>query len=164
MSIDDRPGFAPTTDGVAATDPGAAAGQSRRAMLCGLAVTALASGALVACGTASGGDSSAAQPSTTPGTPLAKLSDVPVGGGKLVDLPGGTTILLLRPTADVVHAVDPTCPHAGGQLGTPQHGLIVCPLHGSEFDGGTGALRQGPATRGLTQIPVKVQSDQVVAA
>lgn len=136
-------------------------------MLCGLAVTALASGALVACGTSSGsgsgGDSGSQQP-PPPGTPLAKLTDVPVGGGKLVDLPNGSTVLLLRPSADVVHAVDPTCPHQGAQLGTPVNGLIVCPLHGSEFDGATGALKQGPATHGLNPIPVKIQNDQILTA
>lgn len=145
------------------TAPDAGLGvRSRRSVLCGLAATMVASGALAACGTASGGDSQA--PSAKPGTPVAKLSDIPVGGGKLVDLSGGASVLLLRPEANVVHGVDPICPHAGAHLPEPQHGLIVCPLHGSEFDAGTGALKQGPAQRGLSPVPVTVTGDEVVLA
>lgn len=150
---------------VSSTGPASGAGrgaQSRRSVLCGLAATMLASGALAACGTASGGDAQA--PSAKPGTPVAKLSEIPVGGGKLVDLAGGASVLLLRPEATVVHGVDPICPHAGAHLPEPQHGLIVCPLHGSEFDAGTGALKQGPARRGLSPVPVTVTGDEVVLA
>lgn len=138
--------------------------QSRRTVLCGLAATMLASGALVACGTSAGGESSGGTTAAKPGTPVGKLADVPVGGGKLVDLPGGAPLLVLRPTSNVVHGVDPTCPHAGAHLPEPRNGLIVCPLHGSEFDGGTGALKQGPARRSLTEIPVAVQGTEIVLA
>lgn len=155
-----------TTDGPApaavSNVPASGAGQSRRSVLCGLAATMLASGVVVACGTSSGSAGDA--PSAKPGTPVAKLADVPVGGGKLVDLAGGSSVLLLRPSGNVVHGVDPVCPHAGAHLPEPQHGLIVCPLHGSEFDGGTGELKQGPARRGLSPVPVTVQGEEIVLA
>ncbi|MGQ0838914.1 Rieske (2Fe-2S) protein [Actinokineospora sp.] len=153
--------------------------RSRRQVLCGLMVALVAPGALVAAcsdtGTGGSGGTSGGGGSTTTGGgapgggsttgPLAALNDVPVGSGLLVDNPGGGgKILLVRPAADTVRAFDPACPHQGTQVDLPKNGTIACPNHGSTFDGGTGALKGGPAKTGLTEIPVTVDGDQVILA
>lgn len=151
---------------------------SRRQALCGLAVALVAPGALVAaCGgsNSAGGTSATASPTAsaasgssatggTSGGSLAALADVPVGGGKVVDRPGGGQLLLVRTSDTEVLAYDPTCPHRGVTVAPPANGLITCPGHGSQFDPASGALRRGPATKGLTPVAVKVASDKVVLA
>jgi cytochrome b6-f complex iron-sulfur subunit len=147
--------------------------RSRRQVLCGLAMALLAPGAVVAAcssdsDSGSGGSGSGTGSGTGGGGPaagstLAKVSDVPVGGGVLVDA-GGRKLLLVQPTAGQVKAFDPTCPHQGFMVNPPTGGTILCPGHGSTFDGATGALRTGPATKALTEVAVKVSGGNVVAA
>ncbi|MFC7616021.1 Rieske (2Fe-2S) protein [Actinokineospora soli] len=93
---------------------------------------------------------------------MAAVADVPDGGGVLVDGPD-TKILLVR-SGDDVKAFNPACPHQGTLVNPPQGGTITCPNHGSTFDGATGALKSGPATTGLTEIPVKVEGGNVLLA
>jgi cytochrome b6-f complex iron-sulfur subunit len=51
------------------------------------------------------------------------------------------------------------CPHLGCRPGwQPRQHLFVCPCHGSRF-APNGALRHGPATRGLTRLEVIRQKD-----
>src|SRR5213076_431436 len=84
---------------------------SRRDVLCGLMVALLAPAGIAACssgdgkagatsnaGNTTGGATGGASP-TGGGTKgaLAKLSDIPVSGGVLVDQPDGTQLLLLQP-------------------------------------------------------------------
>jgi cytochrome b6-f complex iron-sulfur subunit len=83
------------------------------------------------------------------------LAQVPVGGGVILDRDAGP-VLVVRPTAGTVKAFDATCPHAGTTVDPPQGGTITCPNHFSQFDAATGALRKGPASRGLAEVPVRV--------
>jgi nitrite reductase/ring-hydroxylating ferredoxin subunit len=134
-------------------------------MMCGLLIGLAAPGALAACSSTS---SAPAPANPAPGgggggSTLAKLADIPVGSGKIVDGPSGK-ILLVRPTETEVQGLDPVCPHQGVTVGLPKSGTITCPGHGSKFDGSTGALKGGPAKTGLTKIPVKVSGDSVVTA
>ena len=132
---------------------------NRRTAVCGLLVGLLAPGALVACSTASG----ATQVSSAPGTALAALSAVPVGGGIVVDGPSGK-VLLVQETAGKVIGYDARCPHAGTPVNPPVQGVVVCPNHGSEFNPATGAVNRGPAQTGLAPIAVKVTGTQIVLA
>ena len=130
---------------------------NRRQVLCGLALGAVGS-ALVACTPGRVGGAGSAKP----GTVLAKVTDVPVGGGLLADAGTNGLVLLTAPAAGQVHGFDPTCPHAGAKVGPPRNGVITCPAHGSQFDPATGALERGPATRGLTPVPVAIKGQNVV--
>lgn len=132
-------------------------------MLCGLAVALVAPGVVVAACSSDDPPSSGGSAAPLPGGPLAKVSDIPVGGGVLVDA-GDKKLLLVQPTAGKVKAFDPTCPHQGFTVNAPTGGTIVCPGHGSTFDASTGAMKTGPATRGLTEVPVKISAGNVVAA
>jgi nitrite reductase/ring-hydroxylating ferredoxin subunit len=133
---------------------------TRRTVLCGLAGGVLAPGLLAACsGGSSGGDTTP----VTAGTPVTPLADVPVGGGTVVTA-AGRPVLVVQPAAGQVAAFDARCPHAGVTVGAARDGVVVCPAHGSRFDPATGAVRQGPASTGLTPVAVRVDGDQVVTA
>lgn len=165
----------PTQQASTPTDP------SRRQVLCGLAVALLAPGALVAaCGgdsgttssgsaaTTSGAAGGAAGATTGPGggggpAALAKLSNIPVGGGVLVDGPSGK-LLLVQPTAGTVKAFDARCTHQATVVDAPQGGVISCSAHGSQFNAADGSVKTGPATAPLATVNVRVDGTDVVLA
>jgi cytochrome b6-f complex iron-sulfur subunit len=89
---------------------------------------------------------------------------VPVGSGKVVNQADGTKVLIVRPAANEVKAFNAACPHVGVTINPPQGKTITCPGHGSQFDATSGALKKGPATWGLTTIPVKIEGQQIVMA
>jgi Rieske Fe-S protein len=158
---------------VTAVEPTTDPAKPRREVLCGLVVALLAPGALVAaCGdsnASSGGGGSApgggaAAAPAGPGTKLAALTDVPQGGGLIVDNPGGGKLLVVRPSADQVKAFNAACTHQGTTVNPPKGGTITCPNHGSQFDASTGALKRGPATRALNAVSVKVDGTNIVTA
>jgi cytochrome b6-f complex iron-sulfur subunit len=146
--------------------------RSRRDVLCGLMVALLAPGALVACGDSNSSGSSGSTPggssgtgaASGTGTKLAALSDVPQGGGLVVDKPGGGKLVLTRASGDVVKAFNASCKHKGTIVNAPQAGIITCPAHGSQYDAATGALKKGPATAGLDPVSVKVDGTNIVMA
>ena len=63
-----------------------------------------------------------------------------------------------------LRAIDAACPHVGGPLerGRVEAGVVTCPLHGSQFELATGALKRGPAARGVTGYPVRVENGNLV--
>jgi len=144
-------------------------------MLCGLAVAMVVPGGLAACSTTTTNPSTGSGPTSggsntgTGGSTgsagaagLAALADVPDGGGLIVES-GGKPLVITR-TGDVVKAFGAACPHAGTTVSPPKGGVITCPNHGSQFGATDGSLKKGPATKGLTEVPVKVAGDQVVMA
>jgi thiosulfate dehydrogenase (quinone) large subunit len=110
--------------------------------------------------TTTGAPTTTEPPTTTAPTPaghrLGPSSDVPVGGAaQFTDPASGAPGLVLQPTAGTFVAFNAICPHAGCTVAfAPSSDIIACPCHGSEFNARTGAVEQGPATRGLTHIPV----------
>jgi thiosulfate dehydrogenase (quinone) large subunit len=98
-------------------------------------------------------------PTTAPkpaGTKIGAASQVPVGGSAtFTDPASGDPGLVIQSTADQFVAFDAVCPHAGCTVAYAKSArVIACPCHGSEFDAKTGAVLQGPATRGLGHIPI----------
>ncbi|SDI38614.1 Ferredoxin subunit of nitrite reductase or a ring-hydroxylating dioxygenase [Actinokineospora alba] len=143
--------------------------RSRREVLCGLMVALVAPGALVAAcsdttAPAPSGGGTGTSGGAAPSGPLAALADVPKGGGLVLQSTPKGPLVLVRPTPDTVKAFNASCPHQGTVVSAPAGGTITCPNHGSTFDGATGALKGGPATTGLKEVPVKVEGDQVVFA
>lgn len=154
--------------------------RSRRDVLCGLLVALVAPGALVACGESNSSGGGGGTPTggggatgggatggggTSGGTKLAALSQVPQGGGLVVDKPGGGgKILLVRASGDEVKAFNAACKHQGTIVSPPSGGTITCPAHGSQYDGATGALKKGPAKSGLDPVSVKVSGSDIVLA
>ncbi len=119
------------------------------------------SGATSTTSTSTAGSGSATTepaPATTApaGTAIGPASDVPVGGSASFTDPatGDPSLVIQRTTGEFV-AFDAVCPHAGCTVAYQASAkIIACPCHGSEFNAQTGALIRGPATRGLTSIPV----------
>lgn len=139
------------------TDP------NRRTVMCGLLVGLATPAALAACSSETKTPSSAPSGGTASGTTLAKLADVPVGGGVVVDGPSGK-VVLTRPSDKEVVAMSAVCPHQGVIVQPPKGDTITCPGHGSVFATADGSVKKGPATKGLAKIPVKVSGDSVVTA
>jgi thiosulfate dehydrogenase [quinone] large subunit len=110
--------------------------------------------------------SGSSAPSTTavtdpPGTRIASASSVPVGGSETFQDPkSGSPSVVVQPEAGTFAAFDAVCPHEGCIVAfSASAKRFICPCHGSQFNGATGALLNGPATRGLTRIPVKEGPD-----
>ncbi len=102
-------------------------------------------------------------PATTrpPGTRIGPARDVPVGGAASFQDPNtGDPSLVVQPKAGTFLAFDAVCPHAGCTVEYASSAkLFVCPCHGSEFNGSTGAVEVGPATRGLGHIGIAEGGD-----
>ncbi|WP_205325947.1 Rieske (2Fe-2S) protein [Glycomyces sp. YM15] len=143
---------------------------SRRGVMCGLAGLG-AAGALAACGTAespNGSDATAgaADSSTEGGSTdgggaagIASTSDVPVGGGLVVD-----ETVIVQPTADEFLAFSAVCPHQGAIVAAPDaDGNIICPRHQSTWTI-EGELEQGPAESALSEVAITVEDGQISLA
>ncbi len=102
---------------------------------------------------------SAASAGGTPAGFLARLDDIPVGGGAIVN----ENVLLVRPAAGMVRAFDAHCPHADRIVGTPDAaGVITCPGHLAHYRAADGSLIDGPSPSGLHPITVRVADGAVL--
>jgi cytochrome b6-f complex iron-sulfur subunit len=130
--------------------------RSRRDVLCGLAVALIAPGAAVAACTSSSGEVASGN-----GAGPTPLADIPDGGGLIVDNPTGGKALLVRDGQEVT-AYNASCTHMGSIVGLPKDGVSTCPNHGSKFNvEKNGAVVNGPATKPLEKLDVRVNGDQV---
>jgi thiosulfate dehydrogenase [quinone] large subunit len=95
------------------------------------------------------------------GTRIGPASDVPVGGAaSFTDPKQGVPAIVVQVKRSVFRAFSAVCPHAGCQVQFDQQSdLFICPCHGSIFNGSTGAVQQGPATTGLSSIPIVLGSN-----
>ncbi|SDB83134.1 Ferredoxin subunit of nitrite reductase or a ring-hydroxylating dioxygenase [Raineyella antarctica] len=119
---------------------------SRRTMLAGTGLAAAAIGTPLL-GGCSGTQSAAGGLST---------SRVPVGGGLILE---ADHKVVTQPTAGTFKAFSSTCPHAGCAVSRVTAESIECTCHGSHFSLADGARMSGPATTGLTEVPVTVAGD-----
>lgn len=138
---------------------------TRRGVLRGaaaLSATGLVAGAATACGSTGRGGVSGAPTGSgeAPTGPIARTSEVSVGGGKVV-LVGDTRVVVTQPTAGKFEAFSAICTHQGCTVNTVSDGRIHCPCHGSEFDAATGEVVQGPAQAPLATIPIAVRNGTV---
>ncbi len=141
---------------------------TRRAVLLGAGVTG-AVVLLAACGGGTSGSGGTPAGTTASSGPagattgdsgaLAKVSDVPVGGGAVVG-----AVLLVQPSAGVIKAFNAHCTHQGTIVDPPVRGIVTCPAHGSQYRAADGSLVRGPAASGLTPIAVKVSGDSIMLA
>lgn len=138
---------------------------NRRSVLAALGGAGLVT-VLAACGTdeeptgTTGNGAPTGAPDDGTGTgaaALAATADIPVGGGKVVD-----GVLIVQPAENQFAAYTAACPHQGVVVSAPQGGVITCPAHGSKFSDADGSLINGPATKGLTPVAVKVEGTNIV--
>ncbi|MBJ7339139.1 Rieske (2Fe-2S) protein [Mycolicibacterium sp.] len=132
----------------------------RRAVVVGAGLGALVT-AVAACsssGTTPQASSEAASSTPAPaGTPLAKVADVPVGSGVILE-----EVVITQPTAGDFKGFSSVCPHQGCNVSKITDGKIICPCHNSEFNL-DGTVAQGPAKQPLEAKPVSVRGDSIVA-
>jgi NAD(P)H-dependent nitrite reductase small subunit len=75
---------------------------------------------------------------------IALLDEIPPGEGRAFAV-AGRQVAVFRLRDGQVHAVDATCPHAGGPLadGLVDGKVVVCPLHSHTFELATGCSTTG---------------------
>ena len=107
-------------------------------------------------GAASGG---AAHGSAPVATALATTSEVPEGGGKIID---GKNIVITQPQAGSFKAFTAVCTHQGCIVSSVANGTIDCPCHGSKFSIKDGSVVNGPAPSPLAPVAIKVDGTSIV--
>jgi nitrite reductase/ring-hydroxylating ferredoxin subunit len=143
-------------------------GLARRAVLAGAAATGVAA-ALGGCQSYGGNTTkpppgNAAGPATggpAAGTVLAQVSDVPVGGGKIL---ADKSVVLTQPTQGTIKGFSSICTHEGCPVSRIDGGDIVCVCHGSRFRIADGSVAAGPARQPLPPVNVTVEGGAVKLA
>jgi Rieske Fe-S protein len=92
---------------------------------------------------------------------LAKTTDIPVGGGKILT---AQKIVITQPQAGTFHAFTAICTHEGCIVDEVSDGTIDCPCHGSKYSAVTGSVVNGPAVLPLAAVSIKVQGTSIVQA
>lgn len=133
---------------------------SRRQVLRGGAAGAAGVGAAMAL--TGCGDSASTQPAATPSSggnpvPVAKIN-VPEGAGVILE----SGYVVTQPTAGVFKAFTSVCPHQGCLVSLIRNGNIVCACHTSLFSIADGEPVSGPARRGLTEVLVVGDGDNLL--
>ena len=95
-----------------------------------------------------------------PYTPVAKIDEIPIGSGKLLEI-GFLEIVLFRLDGSV-YATSNVCPHQGASLaeGELKEGLIVCPWHHWCFNVKDGTSPLNPRLK-IKTYAVKQEGDQI---
>ncbi len=110
-------------------------------------------------GSGSSSKSSSAKSGSSNTVALAKVADVPTGGGVIA---GGWVIT--QPSAGKFKAFSKVCTHTGCDVSRVDNGVIICPCHGSKFSIDDGSPTAGPATKALAEKKVKAEGGKIVAA
>jgi len=109
--------------------------------------------------TAAEGDSTADTGGAAGAVALAKVADVPTGGGVIAG-----DWVITQPVAGTFKAFTKVCTHQGCDVSKVDDGVIVCPCHNSKFSIEDGSPTSGPATKALAEKKVKADGANVVAA
>jgi Rieske Fe-S protein len=92
---------------------------------------------------------------------LAKTTDIPVGGGKILT---GKKIVITEPQSGTFKAFTAVCTHEGCIVNSVSGGTINCPCHGSKFSIVNGSVVNGPAPSPLASVGIEVQGTSIVQA
>ncbi|WP_243057766.1 Rieske (2Fe-2S) protein [Nocardioides sp. SR21] len=92
---------------------------------------------------------------------LVPVSDVPVGGGRVLT---DGELVVTQPSKGVFRAFSAICTHRGCVVSQVSGGAIGCPCHGSRFSIEDGAVLAGPASQALRSVAVEATDGQVTRA
>jgi 3-phenylpropionate/trans-cinnamate dioxygenase ferredoxin subunit len=95
---------------------------------------------------------------------VAKVSEVPLGGKKLVEV-DDIPVALFNVDGEF-YAIEDVCTHDGGPLaeGELEGDEIECPRHGARFNVRTGAVLCMPAVEAVECYEVKVEGDDILVS
>jgi Rieske Fe-S protein len=139
---------------------------TRRGVLAGAAGVGAA---VVAVGGTSSADTTTAQTGPEGSSPaiesrpIARKSEIPVGGGKVIVGPT-STVVVTQPRRGVFMCFSGICTHLGCAVGGVSHGTIRCPCHGSQFSASNGTVTRGPADRGLARKKIVIRGGAIYLA
>ena len=97
-------------------------------------------------------------PSDLSGKSLAKVSDIPVGTGKILPT---DHVVVTQPREGVFRVFSSTCTHLGCTVAEVSGGVIKCPCHGSEFSAADGSVHHGPAGEPLPRYTARIEGDVI---
>jgi Rieske Fe-S protein len=133
---------------------------SRRSLLRGVALAGVATPLVAACGSGSSGGSDD-NPEASAGTVLTSTSQVPKGGGVVLDSDG---VVVTQPAAGTFKGFSNICTHQGCPVDNVSDGTINCTCHGSKYSIDDGSVVAGPAPRPLPSKKVTVKGAEVTLA
>ncbi|MET8686264.1 Rieske (2Fe-2S) protein [Streptomyces sp. NPDC004732] len=92
------------------------------------------------------------------GPELAKTSEVPVGGGKVVK---DKKVVVTQPESGTFKAFSAVCTHSGCIVAEVADGTINCPCHGSKYRVADASVADGPAPRPLPPEKITVTGNSI---
>ncbi|MFI8917076.1 Rieske (2Fe-2S) protein [Streptomyces sp. NPDC053513] len=95
------------------------------------------------------------------GAPLARTSQIPVGGGTVFPK---EKVVVTQPTAGEFKAFSAICTHQGCTVNKVEDGTINCPCHGSKYRVADGSVVAGPAPRPLPAERIIVSGETITLA
>ncbi|MFP1629290.1 Rieske (2Fe-2S) protein [Streptomyces sp. 5K101] len=93
------------------------------------------------------------------GSVVARTTEIPEGGGKVVG-----DVVITQPKAGEFKAFSSKCTHQGCAVKDVADGVITCPCHNSAFDASDGSVKAGPATSPLPPAQITVEGDSIKLA
>lgn len=129
---------------------------SRRAVVGGLVGLGVGVPLIAACGSDEG-----AAGGTASSGPLAKTSEVPVGGGKIFE---AEKVVVTQPSRGDFKAFSAVCTHQGCVVAEIKGKDIDCNCHGSKYSIEDGSVVHGPAKKPLAPLKVTVDGDDLSVA
>ncbi|MEU1227306.1 Rieske (2Fe-2S) protein [Streptomyces sp. NPDC005828] len=95
------------------------------------------------------------------GAPLARTSQIPVGGGLVFPK---EKVVVTQPSAGSFKAFSAICTHQGCTVNKVADGTIDCPCHGSRYRVADGSVAAGPAPRALPAEQIIVSGETITLA
>ncbi|MGW7275340.1 Rieske (2Fe-2S) protein [Streptomyces sp. NPDC054864] len=89
---------------------------------------------------------------------LAKTSDIPVGGGKVLK---DEKIVVTQPEEGDFKAFSAVCTHSGCVVSEVADGTINCACHGSKYRVADASVADGPAPRPLAPRNIEVTGNSI---
>jgi cytochrome b6-f complex iron-sulfur subunit len=138
---------------------------NRRAIIAALPGLILLPGVVAACSSSTSSPTAASPTAADAGGQVARSqatalsavqvqqSQVPVGTAVVV-----SGYVVAQPAPGQFVAYSAACTHRGVTVSAGNGTTLHCPAHGSEFDGATGAVLNGPASSPLAPVSVNASS------